>query len=45
VTAADEHRYDTDILDVLAQRVVAGDGAMGTRRRGRDEMGVQTSTG
>jgi len=25
VTAADKHRYDTDVVDALAQRVVVGD--------------------
>jgi 5-methyltetrahydrofolate--homocysteine methyltransferase len=36
VTAANEHRYDTDILDALAQRVVVGDGAMGTQLQAAD---------
>jgi methionine synthase I (cobalamin-dependent) len=36
VIAANEHRYDTDILDVLAQRVVVGDGAMGTQLQAAD---------
>jgi 5-methyltetrahydrofolate--homocysteine methyltransferase len=36
VTAANEHRYDTDILDILAQRVVIGDGAMGTQLQAAD---------
>jgi 5-methyltetrahydrofolate--homocysteine methyltransferase len=36
VTAANEHRYDTDILDTLAQRVVIGDGAMGTQLQAAD---------
>jgi 5-methyltetrahydrofolate--homocysteine methyltransferase len=36
VTAANEHRYDTDILDTLAQRVVVGDGAMGTQLQAAD---------
>jgi 5-methyltetrahydrofolate--homocysteine methyltransferase len=36
VTAADEHRYDTDILNTLAQRVVIGDGAMGTQLQAAD---------
>jgi 5-methyltetrahydrofolate--homocysteine methyltransferase len=36
VTAANEHRYDTDILDILARRVVVGDGAMGTQLQAAD---------
>ena len=36
MTAANEHRYDTDILDTLAQRVVVGDGAMGTQLQSAD---------
>ncbi|HTX95129.1 MAG TPA: methionine synthase [Mycobacterium sp.] len=36
MTAANEHRYDTDILDTLAQRVVVGDGAMGTQLQAAD---------
>jgi 5-methyltetrahydrofolate--homocysteine methyltransferase len=36
VTAANEHDYDTDILDTLAQRVVVGDGAMGTQLQAAD---------
>jgi 5-methyltetrahydrofolate--homocysteine methyltransferase len=35
VTAANEHRYDTDILDTSARRVVVGDGAIGTRLQPR----------
>jgi methionine synthase I (cobalamin-dependent) len=36
VIAANEHRYDTDILDTLAQRLVVGDGAMGTQLQAAD---------
>jgi 5-methyltetrahydrofolate--homocysteine methyltransferase len=36
VTAANEHRYDRDILDTLAQRVVVGGGAMGTQLQAAD---------
>jgi 5-methyltetrahydrofolate--homocysteine methyltransferase len=36
VTAANQHRYDTDILDTLARRVVVGDGAMGTQLQAAD---------
>lgn len=36
MTAANEHHYDTDILDVLSQRVVVGDGAMGTQLQAAD---------
>jgi methionine synthase I (cobalamin-dependent) len=36
VIAANEHRYDTDILDALALRVVVGDGAMGTQLQAAD---------
>jgi 5-methyltetrahydrofolate--homocysteine methyltransferase len=36
VTAANEHHYDTDLLDVLSQRVVVGDGAMGTQLQAAD---------
>jgi 5-methyltetrahydrofolate--homocysteine methyltransferase len=36
VTAANDDRYDTDILDILAQRVVLGDGAMGTQLQAAD---------
>jgi 5-methyltetrahydrofolate--homocysteine methyltransferase len=31
VAAANKHRYDTDILNTLAQRGVVGDGASGTQ--------------
>lgn len=31
VTAANQHQYDTDLLETLAQRVMVGDGAMGTQ--------------
>jgi 5-methyltetrahydrofolate--homocysteine methyltransferase len=33
---ANEECYDTDILDVLSQRVVVGDGAMGTQLQAAD---------
>ncbi|MBW0017954.1 MAG: methionine synthase [Mycobacterium sp.] len=36
MTAAKEHRYDTDLLDTLAARVVVGDGAMGTQLQAAD---------
>jgi 5-methyltetrahydrofolate--homocysteine methyltransferase len=36
VTAADEHQYDTDLLETLSQRVVVGDGAMGTQLQAAD---------
>ncbi|OOK73479.1 methionine synthase [Mycobacterium kansasii] len=36
MTAANKPRYDTDLLDVLAQRVVVGDGAMGTQLQAAD---------
>jgi 5-methyltetrahydrofolate--homocysteine methyltransferase len=36
VTAANEHQYDTDLLDTLSQRVVVGDGAMGTQLQAAD---------
>ncbi|TAM67365.1 hypothetical protein [Mycobacterium sp.] len=36
MTAANERRYDTDILDTLAQRVVVGDGATGTQSPAAD---------
>ncbi len=36
MTAANEPRYDTDILDTLARRVVVGDGAMGTQLQAAD---------
>ncbi|ORA81153.1 methionine synthase [Mycobacterium malmoense] len=36
MTAPNEHRYDTDLLDTLAQRVVVGDGAMGTQLQAAD---------
>jgi hypothetical protein len=29
VTGAEDRRFDTDLLDVLAQPVMVGDGAMG----------------
>jgi 5-methyltetrahydrofolate--homocysteine methyltransferase len=31
VAVANKHRFDTDILDTLAQRGVVGDGASGTQ--------------
>src|ERR1700751_1735640 len=31
MTYADDTRYDTDLLETLSQRVVVGDGAMGTQ--------------
>jgi methionine synthase I (cobalamin-dependent) len=31
VTAANEQHYDTDLLEVMATRVVIGDGAMGSQ--------------
>ena len=36
MTAANEHRYDTDLLDTLSQRVVVGDDAMGTQLQAAD---------
>jgi len=30
VTGANDLRFDTDLLDVLSQRVMVGDGARGT---------------
>jgi 5-methyltetrahydrofolate--homocysteine methyltransferase len=30
------HAYDTDILETLSQRVVVGDGAMGTQLQAAD---------
>ena len=36
MTAAHRDHYDTDILDTLAQRVVVGDGAMGTQLQAAD---------
>ncbi|HVQ85634.1 MAG TPA: hypothetical protein VMS84_12970 [Mycobacterium sp.] len=36
MTAAREYRYDTEILDILAQRVMVGDGAMGTQLQAAD---------
>lgn len=36
MTAADKHLYDTDLLDVLSQRVMVGDGAMGTQLQAAD---------
>ncbi|EUA42107.1 putative 5-methyltetrahydrofolate--homocystein methyltransferase MetH domain protein [Mycobacterium xenopi 4042] len=31
VTLVNDHAYDTDLLDALAERVMVGDGAMGTQ--------------
>jgi 5-methyltetrahydrofolate--homocysteine methyltransferase len=36
VTAANHPDYDTDLLDTLTQRVVVGDGAMGTQLQAAD---------
>jgi 5-methyltetrahydrofolate--homocysteine methyltransferase len=36
VTSANDHAYDTDLLDVLSQRVLVGDGAMGTQLQAAD---------
>jgi len=36
VTAANEHDYDTDILETSVQRVVIGDEAMGTQLQAAD---------
>jgi len=36
VTAAKEQHYDTDLLEVMATRVVVGDGAMGTQLQAAD---------
>jgi 5-methyltetrahydrofolate--homocysteine methyltransferase len=36
VTAADNPDYDTDLLETLTQRVVVGDGAMGTQLQAAD---------
>jgi 5-methyltetrahydrofolate--homocysteine methyltransferase len=36
MTSADDTRYDTDLLETLSQRVVVGDGAMGTQLQAAD---------
>ena len=36
MTAANERGYDIDLLDTLSQRVVVGDGAMGTQLQAAD---------
>jgi 5-methyltetrahydrofolate--homocysteine methyltransferase len=36
VTAANSSAYDTDLLDALSQRVLVGDGAMGTQLQEAD---------
>ena len=36
MTAADNRVYDTDLLDVLSQRVLVGDGAKGTQLQAAD---------
>ena len=36
VTGANDLRFDTDILDVLSQRVMVDDGAMGTQLQAAD---------
>ncbi|OBJ57421.1 methionine synthase [Mycobacterium sp. 1423905.2] len=36
MTSANQTHYDTDLLDVLSQRVVVGDGAMGTQLQAAD---------
>ena len=36
MTAANDRAYDTDLLDALSQRVVIGDGAMGTQLQAAD---------
>jgi 5-methyltetrahydrofolate--homocysteine methyltransferase len=36
VTSADNHGYDTDLLDTLSKRVMVGDGAMGTQLQAAD---------
>ncbi|GFG68229.1 methionine synthase [Mycobacterium kubicae] len=36
MTSANKPHYDTDLLDVLSQRVVVGDGAMGTQLQAAD---------
>ncbi|MDI3313884.1 MAG: methionine synthase [Mycobacterium sp.] len=36
MTFADDHPYDTDLLEALSRRVLVGDGAMGTQLQGAD---------
>ena len=36
MTAANDRAYDTDLLDALSQRVLVGDGAMGTMLQAAD---------
>ncbi|MBO0864763.1 MAG: homocysteine S-methyltransferase family protein, partial [Mycobacterium sp.] len=36
MTSANDHGYDTDLLDALSQRVLVGDGAMGTQLQAAD---------
>jgi hypothetical protein len=36
MTSANDTRYDTDLLETLSQRVVVGDGAMGTQLQAAD---------
>jgi 5-methyltetrahydrofolate--homocysteine methyltransferase len=36
MTAPNHHAYDTDILETLSQRVMVGDGAMGTQLEDAD---------
>jgi 5-methyltetrahydrofolate--homocysteine methyltransferase len=36
MTSAKNTRYDTDLLETLSQRVVVGDGAMGTQLQAAD---------
>ena len=36
MTSANDHAYDTDLLNTLSQRVMVGDGAMGTQLQAAD---------
>ena len=36
MNAPNRHAYDTDILETLSQRIVVGDGAMGTQLQDAD---------
>ena len=36
MTSANDHSYDTDLLEALSQRVMVGDGAMGTQLQAAD---------
>jgi 5-methyltetrahydrofolate--homocysteine methyltransferase len=36
MTSANKHAYDTDLMDALSQRVIVGDGAMGTQLQAAD---------